>query len=264
LGAGLLAAAQVALAGCMGFLHPIKPDADTSGCQHIARCCCEHVYIFLMNGLDPVNYGNLTGLRDYLQNQGMTKTYYGQIYHVWSFEKEIRRIHRDDPDARFVLIGFSLGANLVDSMARSVQPDGVTIDLMVFLSGNHPVYPMPKDQPPNVARVVNVLASGLMASRGDRSWAENLRLSGTMHFDSPTDPRTLEALSRELAAVAQMVPVSEQLPPVRSREEAPPPRPVKARTSEKRGEWDFLKPVAHLSPWPDEPVAMPANAIPGR
>src|SRR5438034_10131305 len=88
--------AVAANAGCLGFLHPVDmPYAKqlTEPCQSVPRCCRDHVYIFMVNGLDPWNYGNLTGVRDYIQELGFNKTYYGQVYHVWWFNAEIRRIH---------------------------------------------------------------------------------------------------------------------------------------------------------------------------
>jgi hypothetical protein len=208
----------------------------------------DHVYVFLVNGLDPVNYGNMTGLRDYLQGLGLNNIYYGQIYHAWYFEKEIRTIHQRDPEAHFVLIGFSLGVNVIDSMARTVQKDGVFIDLLVFLSGNHPIKPLPNQQPENVGRVLNLLADGCMGNRGERCYAENVRLVETFHFGSPTHPVTLEMVAQAINTVVQSVnavePIAKPLVPP---EDAPPtPRPVKLPVSTKNDEWDFLKPVARL------------------
>jgi hypothetical protein len=201
-----------------------------------------------MNGLDPVNYGNLTGLRDYVQDLGFGKTYYGQLFHAGWFEKEIRHIHQDDPDARIVLIGFSLGVQEMHSVAKDLSAEGIPIDLLVFLSGNHPVWFMPSERPANVHRVVNILASGSMKAFGVREFAENVRLpDGTWHFDTPTHAYTLEKLSEELAALALTVPLREivRQPPL-PEEEAPTPRPVKPETRGPRDEWDFLRPVSFL------------------
>jgi hypothetical protein len=248
--------AAVGISGCLGFCHPIAPlpnDGDPI-CKAMPKCCREHVYVFLVNGLDPVNYGNMTGLRDYINSLGITQTFYGQAYHVWSFEKEIRRIHQEDPNAHFVLIGFSVGVNLVDSMARDVQKDGVCIDFLVYLSGNHPVKRMPADKPANVGRVINLLADGCMGKYGEQAYAENIRLTETFHFGAPTHPVTLETLNHELTALVQCVHVAEPVPQPMSPapEQAPTPRPIRNQTAPKPkpvkpDEWDFLKPVARLS-----------------
>jgi hypothetical protein len=246
----LLALALAGASGCLGFLHPVgAPPAEVAeSCQTVPRACRGHVYVFLMNGLDPMNYGNLTGLRDYLQGLGFCKTYYGQLYHLWWFENEIRRLSKEDPDAHFALIGFSLGCNLAYDIARAVERDQVHIDLLVFLSGNHPVAPMPHERPENVGKVVNLLAAGVMATRGDRDWAQNVRLDSTLHFGSPTHPTTLKLLSEELTTVAASVPAADLPPPPAppAADEAPTPRPVKPNTSARKDEWDFLKPVSRL------------------
>jgi hypothetical protein len=247
---GLLGLGLAALTGCLGFLHPCAPPKAeiAQPCLALPKCCRGHVYVFLMNGLDPMNYGNLTGLRDYLQALGFCKTYYGQLYHVWWFEKEIRRLHQEDPDSHFVLIGFSLGCNMVHDIAVAMKADGISIDLLVFLSGNHPVAPMPHERPDNVGKVVNLLASGVMATRGQRDWADNIRLTSTWHFGSPTHPTTLDLLTQELAVITQSVPVAEPLEMGKPKidDVAPTPRPITARGSGAKAGWDFLKPTAQL------------------
>jgi hypothetical protein len=237
-------------AGCMSCFHPVEPPQPhlADACQTVPVACRNHVHVFLMNGLDPTNYGNLTGLRDYVQELGFSKTYYGQLFHAAWFEREIRRIHEDDPDARIVLIGFSLGVQEMHSVAEDLNQDGIPVDLLVFLSGNHPVWFMPCERPANVHRVVNILASGAMKAFGVRAYAENVRLpDDTWHFGSPTHPYTLEKLSEELTALALTVPLREVVREVKpSEEEAPTPRPVKPETQGPRDEWDFLKPVSFL------------------
>jgi hypothetical protein len=237
-------------AGCLGFVHsvPPPPTEQAESALSLFKASRDHVYVMFVNGLDPVNYGNLLGLRDYVTALGFHKTYYGQIYHLWYFEQEIRRVHEADRDARFVLVGFSLGVNVIDAVAKGVKDDGIPIDLLVFLSGNHPVMHMPKDRPENVGRIVNILASGLLKSRGERDWAENVRLKDTRHFDSPTHQETLDTLARELTMLAASVPVvqpEETMPP--ALEETPTPRPLQLpRAAARKDAWDFLKPVSIL------------------
>ncbi len=233
-------------AGCC-YLHPIHaPQPEVlAACQSLPRCCKDHVHIFLLNGLDPMNYGNLTGLRDYVQSLGFHQTYYGQIYHYWWFQSQIRRIHREDPEAHFVLVGFSVGVNLADFLARSLKPEGVYFDAIVFLSGNHPLAPMPSEPPANAGRVVNILADGLMGSWGERDWAEDIRLAGSWHFDTPSHPETLQALAEVLDQVGEAVPeVISEPPPGLAEFQEPTPRAVRPQVSAKRDEWDFLKPVS--------------------
>jgi hypothetical protein len=203
-GLGLLLASLVGASGCFGFLHPVGATSH-SGCLELPQSCRDHVHVFLMNGLDPVNYGNLTGLRDYIQELGFCKVYYGQLYHSRRFTTEIRKIAQEDPQAHFALVGFSLGANGVLDIAEAVKPAGIHIDLLVFLSSNHPLMVMSQQPPANVGRVVNILTDGVMGWMGKLGYAKNVHLTHTLHFGSPTHPTTLQTLARELRAVAVRV-----------------------------------------------------------
>lgn len=246
----LLTALLPGVAGCFACFHPLaKPHHEqVAPCQEVPKCCRDHVYVFLLNGLDPTNYGNMTGLRDYLNCLGFHKTYYGQIYHVCYFQDEIRRLHRDDPDAHFVLVGFSLGANLVCDIASGVADDGVHIDLMVLLSGNHLVKSLPEQGPPNVGRTVSLLTAEALYAFGDRPWAENWRLTESTHFQTPTHHVTQELLQCCLLEMASAVPMADvpEAPGLPLREEAPTPRPVETQAAAPVDAWDFLKPVSRL------------------
>jgi hypothetical protein len=230
----LLAAACLAATGCLGIhsIEPIPPEVHVV-CKAYPPCCRNHVYVFLVHGMDPFDWANLTGLRDHIQELGFIKTYYGQLYHTWKFEKEIRRIREEDPSARFVLIGFSFGANMVRYLANAAGEEHIPIDLLVYFGGNtlkNETY----DQPENVARVVNILASGCIWNGAWMDRAENIHEVDVWHFGSPSHPYSLRVLERELAVVASHVEVVDDGP-------APPPE-------SRPGEWDFLKPVSRLKP----------------
>src|SRR5262249_60003608 len=130
-----------------------------AACREAPKCARDHVYIFMINGLDPVDYSNMTGVRHYLNELGFQKTYYGQLYHTPYFDNEVRKIHQADPDAHFVLIGFSFGANMVRSIAQGVKREGIQIDLLVYCGGNT-LKNCDNDQPDNARRILNILATG--------------------------------------------------------------------------------------------------------
>jgi hypothetical protein len=243
----MLAAALGGASGCFCYLHPVHqpPPEMIQPCRDLPKCSRDHLHIFLVNGFDPFNYGNLTGVRDYLQSLGFHQTYYGQFFHTAWYKKEIRRIQLEDAEAHFVLIGFSVGVNVVDSLAKCLKEDDIFIDLMIWLSGNHPVQPMPHERPENVGRVLNILASGIMQTRGERDWAENYRPPKTWHFDLPIHAETVERITEALMQVAASIPVTEKETPPPALEDRPPtPRPVMPKVSSKTDEWDFLKPVS--------------------
>jgi hypothetical protein len=240
--------------GCLRSFNPVHapPPEHTACCAEVPQCARNHVYIFIVHGVDPLDCANLKGLRDYVQSLGFIKTYYGQLYHSSYFAKEIRRIHQEDPDARFVLAGFSFGANSVRDLAHAVEPDGVPIDLLVYLGGNT-LKNVPEDRPANATRIINILATGCIWNGDTLDDAVNLNYPDVYHFGSPTHVQTLCLLATELTEVAARVPIVEwQLPPLE--EEAPTPRPLAPATTESQteDEWDFLKPrtgqVRHTQP----------------
>jgi hypothetical protein len=221
-------------------------------CKSIPAEARRHVYIFFVNGLDPVNLANLSGLRDYVQDLGYGQTYFGQLYHTSWFASELWRIHAEDGDARFVLIGFDLGSHIVHALAKAAQEAGVNIDLMVFLTG-HTAFLPPADRPTSVQRLI-VLTSGACSDTGDSaSEVEEHHHVSSWHFAIPAHPTTLQTIADELLVIASRVPIRPLPlpPPVSELESAPTPRPVpKTTPPSSTDEWDFLKLETQLSPVP--------------
>lgn len=236
----LLAAASLAtLSGCLGYyVHPLAPPPPERAqpCLGLPKCCRDHVYVFFLNGLDPLNKDNLTGLRDYVNRLGFNQTYYCQLVHRWWAEREIRRIHDRDPLARFVLVGFSFGANEVCSITQALDHDAIPVDLVVYLGGDT-LHEGDRDRPANANRVVNITAHGCTMLFGGYIWdgaeiqgAENLRVTQVGHSGLPTYPQTVEILADGLFQVASAVPVLQPPAPPADpvQEEAPPPRRLPA------------------------------------
>lgn len=265
LGRWLLAGGLAGTPGCLSCLNPVEPPQPEvlESCHGLHKCGRGKVYIFLVNSVDPLNCCNLTGVRDYLRALGFYKTYYGQLYHTPWFKSEICRIHKEDPDARFVLVGFSLGGEMARSLAECLKDDDVHLDLLMYVNCKT-LGDGSGCKPDNVARVVNVSADHLALWKAeDIDGAENIHLPDACHFGAPTHPLTLETLTRELIQVAASVPVLVPPAPAPPPETAPTPRPVKPQVSETRDEWDFLKPVTTLtrrsSGVDPKPIATPAT-----
>jgi pimeloyl-ACP methyl ester carboxylesterase len=227
------------------MVHPIAPPTHEqfalSAC--ITQAARNHVHIFFIHGMDPFDWANLSGVCDYVQSLGYIKTHYGQLYHVWEFEEDLRRVHREDPDARFVLIGFSFGANMVRNLAHDANEEHIPIDLLIYLGGNT-LKDCPEDKPENALHIVNILATGCVWNGDNLEGADNLNYSDVWHFGSPSHVITLDILAKELVKVAARVPVViPEAPPWVPGEDAPTPRPVTAPIAGPRDEWDFLKPA---------------------
>jgi hypothetical protein len=261
---GLLAATLASATGCLSCCHPVAapPPELLESCHTVPGGCRNHVYVFIMDGIDPVCFCNLAGVHDYLLKLGFIKTYQGELYHCFWYNHEIRSIHKEDPDARFVLIGHGLGANLAQSMARDLEKEDIYINLLVYLGGNSMASNL-ADKPGNVGRMVNVIAPGAFWDIGGIDSAENVHLDSASHWSAPTDQQTLTLLMNELMQVAMTVPYQEHAPkPLRDPEMAPTPRPIMPNLSATRDEWDFLKPSDRLtaSSAVQYPAAEPAPA----
>jgi hypothetical protein len=220
LGYCLVAAALVSGPGCLGFMHPMPPTPPecVAACRTAPQASRDHVHVFFVNGLDPLNKDNFMGLEDYVIDLGFTHCTFGQMVDTPTFISEVRRIHNEDPEARFVLVGFSFGTNMVRSITHAVQDDGITIDLLVYLGGDT-ILNTPASHPANATRVVNITAHGCVMLFGGYIWkgedidgAVNLRLTDVGHAGIPTHRQTLELVAHHLAEVLNKTPGGEAAP----------------------------------------------------
>ena len=199
----VLAAGLQAATGCHSFFHcgePLPPSATPPG-QAPETTEPNRVHVFLIHGIDLFDSANLQSVEEHIRGLGFANTHLGQFYQAAQFEEDIRALHRADPKAHFVVVGFSMGAALASGLVEALQPDGVTVDLLVYLDGKAIVLAV-ADAPTNARRVVNVVCPGYLWTAPTRTGTENLLLQDTWHFGVPSHPRTLEMLTKELTALA--------------------------------------------------------------
>jgi pimeloyl-ACP methyl ester carboxylesterase len=252
--------------GCLRFVNPIPPPppAVQETNQSIPKEARDHVYIFFINGLDPVYLGNLIGLRDYVQSLGYSRTYFGQAFHALWFAREIRRLRQEDAEARIAVVGFSLGTNVGRGLAQALQEEGVSLDLLVCLSSNN-LIDFSHERPANVARYIDILVQSQEVPPED-PFTERYNLLDCWHFGAPAHPATREVLQRELALLASSVPLpAAPLPPAPfGPEPLPAPRSLPTPPGQAAADsWDLLLPVPQLRTPPDvEPPADNSSEIP--
>jgi hypothetical protein len=198
----------------LGFLHPLpSSESDVSGrCRSLSQEEKNHVYIFLINGLDPLYLANLNGLCAYLRALGFAQAEVGQMTAAAAFRDKIRQVRASDPYARIALLGFSAGAYRAESILQMLKRENVAIDLLIYV-GADMIRQGEYSQPANVRRIVNITGHGFLLSGYDLFFngttlpgARNVRLSAR-HFALPSHPQTIRIVVEELAALTGEAPV---------------------------------------------------------
>jgi hypothetical protein len=196
-------------------------QADRPG--HAALCaalpagCRDHLYVFFVNGMDPLGAANLRGLAGYVQSQGFPHAWYGQMFQGGVLARRVREVRRQDPQAHFALVGFSAGTYVVRDAAQDLAQEGVRVDLLCYLGGDY-LSNSASSRPANVGKVVNVTAHGFLLSGGDLLFngtdidgAVNVRVP-CRHMLLPSRRETIDVLLRELIAVASSCRPAEPTP----------------------------------------------------
>jgi pimeloyl-ACP methyl ester carboxylesterase len=198
----------------LGFLHPLpalEPDVNQV-CRSLPQRDKDHVYVFLINGLDPLYLANLNGLCAYLRALGFAQAEVGQMTSSSAFRDKIRQVRLSDPQARIALIGFSAGAYFAQGAVQTLKNENISIDLLIYI-GADMIREGERAQPANVQRVVNITGHGFLLSGYDLFFngtalpgARNVRLPAR-HFALPSRPETLQIVVEELVALIYQDPI---------------------------------------------------------
>ena len=253
---------MLGLGGCASLGHRLVPLASEDLGPVLATHpeARTHVYTFLINGNDPLLLGNFPAVQQEIFRWGFPHTWYGEMYHVGQFEREIRQIHQRDPDARVVLVGFSYGGMLAQRLARRLARDGIHINRLILIDafGVDEAADAPEGYH---GRTVNISGESYFQPAQVIEDGENIQVPEYHHFAIPTHASVLHRVSEELAAAAQEVPVwlparAEMFPA------GPVPRPHAPEPPPLPREWDFLQPTYLLElpvPVLDVPAALLAD-----
>jgi len=194
----------------LGFIHPLQacPANVVNACETAPSDGKEHVYTFVVNGFDPLQLANLNGMTGYLRRLGFSQTHYEPLLGYRATKRHIREIRQSDPEAKIVLVGYSLGTLVVRRLANDLQREDIVVDRLVYLGGDF-IGNTQESRPSNVATVVNIRGHGSFFSGYDLLFnganidnAVNVRL-GSRHFLLPSREQTMETLATELTSLAQ-------------------------------------------------------------
>jgi hypothetical protein len=231
----------------LSCFNPVpEPQCDTKTfCKLVPAPCRDQVYVVLLNGVDPFECANISGVRDYLNGLGFVKTYYAQLYHEGCLLKELQSVHAEHPDAKFAIIGFEFGAIPARKLARNAGYLGLSVDLLVYVQPKG-LTTLSNIAEPEVGRRITIRGYKESAPEALEDEGEIVSVPSFFRYSVPTNAATLEALTNELTSLALsvVVPVAPMEPfPQLLDDPAPTPRPVTKRNPQPFDDWDFLKPV---------------------
>jgi hypothetical protein len=201
---------QPSALGLGSLIHPLQLEKLNlhEQAQAIPQEKKDRVHFFLINGLDPLYSGNLNGVAAYFRSIGFPNATCYQFPATWKVRRQIETIRRSDPEARIVLLGYSVGANFVRSLANNVQREGIHIDCLIYLGGDT-VFNSPSSRPPNVGQIVNITGHGMIFlgrdiyfKGDDIDGAVNHRVD-VRHILLPGQGDTLNLIGEQLIALAK-------------------------------------------------------------
>jgi hypothetical protein len=217
----LVGAAVLAAGGGCACCHhrACKPALDAGPECEVPLYERQQVYVVLVNGLTPCG---LDGLRDRLNEQGWTKVYTGGLAHAVWLGREMRRVSREEPAARFVVVGTDVGAPIAAKLAADAVADQVPVEAVVLID------PVTATTVPGVR---TLLVNG-SAGAAQVPHTESLSLTEANRTALPGHTQTVAVVCGLLADVAGRVPppppttetdwLFEDAPPVRSEFPAAP------------------------------------------
>jgi hypothetical protein len=188
-------------------LTPVLPHTPAAVVYCEGEAKDPQTRVYLVNGADPCGWAAMSKLADWIRMAGYPRTKYGEVYEIVPFEWEIRKTHRQDPTARFVLIGFSAGTLAVRMAANRLVRDGIPVAMLGYVGGDY-LGDTAYTRPAGVGRVVNVTGNGFLLTGRNLFWngttitgAANVRLPAS-HFWLPTHPQTFAMLHAGLTEVS--------------------------------------------------------------
>jgi hypothetical protein len=160
------------------------------------------VYVFLMNGLDVFDAGGLKELEHEIVTAGFPKVYYAQRFDEAWYYHEIHRLHREDADFRFVLVGVGAAATQLHELACKVTKDGIPLEAVVFLDPSF----SSADPVTDALYPTKVIRSHRWIGAPRLKASEELKVKRVGHLHLPNSPVAMAELVGILTDAACKVP----------------------------------------------------------
>ncbi len=199
------------------------------------------VYAFLMNGADVLELYGFGELPQVLTCAGFPKIYYAQRSDREWFRKELHRLHREDPDARFLLVGFGSAADQIQELACQVSREEIPLDAVVYID---PIGAN-GDLTQNVPYRALILKSHHLRGAPRLKAPEAVTVNEVGHIALSEHPATLQTLIDLMTESALKVPLPDTAIDCLPILDTPRPIPRPAEPKEIKPPppgWDFLCP----------------------
>ena len=219
----LIALFSLSTTGCTTCPHRASYDALHS---EIATSTCSlqrNKVVAILVGTDTIlDFANLNTLAKRLNEAGFARIYRGGIVHGAWLKREIERTHADDPETRFVVIGYDWGARTARELTCQMTASGIPVDSLVLLD---PLGVGSVEILNETCRVSVIRSHGWM--NGSFPDAVDTTVPGIGHIDLPTHAETLATIVGVLETTAGQIPMANEL--------SFPNRPTHLGA-----DWDFL------------------------
>lgn len=162
-----------------------------------------HVYIYFIQGIDPLDWANLCSVKSYCQDLGYKKVKLVTYHQGDEVVEAVRDAKGHDPKARILLFGYSAGASSACRVIDKLHEfHAIDVDAVIYTSGIL-LQDSEYCRPDYVGRIIHILDNDWLIPGTTLTGAENYRLDDVWHFGSPTHPQTKQLLKRELDRLAE-------------------------------------------------------------
>ncbi len=203
---GLLLLASALSTGCTttkytAFARSMTPVEQST----VSAQARNKVYAFFMNGADVLELNGFEELQDGLICAGYAKLYYAQqIDREW-YRRELHRLHRDDPDARFILVGYGSAADPLQELACQVSREEIPLDAVVYID---PICAK-GDLTQNVPYRAVILKSHHWLGAPRLKAPETVTIDRVGHIGVPRHPATVQYFVDLMTESALKVPIAD-------------------------------------------------------
>jgi hypothetical protein len=167
-----------------GLAYEAGPNCDLPECQR------NQVYVFAVAGLNPAAAIALDDLRLKLNEKGFAKVATGQVVYADWMAGEMRRIHAEQPDAVFVVVGVNSAGSTAAKLVQKATADGVPVSAVVFLDAD------------GKTPLSGLGVRTLLVGPGVMAGVESVVIPDASGYTLLTDPRTVDAVTRVLSDAA--------------------------------------------------------------